>query len=215
VPISVPIPTKSPGDLFPSTLWNSYIRDNGNKLLDRGHRILTVAQFTALTGLEDGDEVYLEVDSSNGVIWHLRYVAAEGTYKWRFLGGPPLFSQVLTSEGTGSGSYTALATAGPSIALPRAGDYMVQHGAQISNGTDAQGGMMSYDIGAAAASNNDAIQVRGGGSGQAIASAARENRKTGLTTVTLTAKYLSPGTGTAVFANRFMCVRPVRIRHDA
>lgn len=98
-------------------MWNSYIRDNLNKLLERGHRVLTVAQFAALSspegtkGVVAPDEVYLEADSANGVLWHLAYESGETTYKWRFLGGPPMWVS---------------ATAMPLDAtLPRAGDYDV------------------------------------------------------------------------------------------
>src|SRR4051812_28535348 len=108
MPMSTPMPTKSAGDVLTSSLWNSYLRDNLNKLLNQGHRVLTVAQFTALTGLEGTkgtvapDEVYLEVDSTNGIQWHLAYESGETTYKWRCIGGPPMYSEIVTSESTSS-----------------------------------------------------------------------------------------------------------------
>ena len=52
---------------------------------------------TSLPTGSDGQEVYYQVDSSKGVIWHLRYrgTAAGGsaTYPWEFVGGPPQFAQ--------------------------------------------------------------------------------------------------------------------------
>jgi opacity protein-like surface antigen len=123
------MPTKSSGDVLTSALWNTYVRDNIDKLLSRGHRVLTVAQFAALTGPEGTkgtvapDEVYLEVDATNGIQWHLAYESGEPTYKWRFLGGPPLQATVTASETTTATSPGDLATVGPSITLPRGGDY--------------------------------------------------------------------------------------------
>lgn len=219
MPTSVPVPTKSSGDLLTSSLWNSYVRDNVNKLLERGHRVLTVAQFAALTGLEGTkgtvapDEVYLEVDATNGILWHLGYESGETTYKWRSLGGcRPLHSEVTTSESTTSATYAALTTAGPSIALPRAGDYDVEHGGNIT----AQGNIaarMSYDIGGTGAVDADCVRVDAP-SASGGASTARRRRKAALTSVTLTSKYKT-STGTSVFEARWISVSPVRIRHDA
>lgn len=206
MPISVPVPAKLAGDVLTATNWNSHIKDNVNKLLERGHRVLTVAQFAVLTSVEDGDEVYLEVDAANGIMWHFRYVLAESTYKWRFLGGPPLSSFVATGETMANTAYVALTAPGPSVTIPRSGDYDVELGFEGGNGA----GIMSYDIGGAGAADGD------GATGRWPESARREHRKTGLTPVTLTAKYkfLSEQANCS-FAKRAMSVRPVRIRHDA
>lgn len=48
----------------------------------------------ATTAPQTGDEVYYQADSTNSIIWHLRYRAsADGgnaSYPWEFVGGPPL-----------------------------------------------------------------------------------------------------------------------------
>lgn len=219
MPSLTPVPTKAPGDILTSSLWNSYLRDNINKLLDRGHRVLTVAQFSALTspegtkGTTAPDEVYLEVDSTNGIQWHLAYESGEVTYKWRFLGGPPLYSEVATAETTASTGYAALGTAGPSIAVPRAGDYDVDTGVRVSSVSAAINVFFSYDIGASAAVDTDSIQSLGSAD-TARANFMRKRRKAALTSVTLTGKY-RVGSGTGGFADRWMAIRPVRVRHDA
>jgi hypothetical protein len=212
------MPTKNPGDVLTSTLWNTYLRDNIDKLLTRGHRVLTVAQFGALTGPEGTkgtvapDEVYLEVDSTNGIQWHLGYESGEPTYKWRFLGGPPLYAEVATAETTASAVYAALATAGPAVAVPRAGDFDVEHGAM--HYTTANGGAgtyMSYDIGATGAVDGDAVlNAQATGVNSAVVSTARKRRKAALTAVTLTAKYRASG-GTGQWQNRYLTVTPVRL----
>lgn len=221
MPTSLPVPTKNPGDVFTSSTWNSYVRDNINKLLNRGHRVLTVAQFAALTGLEGTkgtvapDEVYVEVDATNGIQWHFAYESGEVTYKWRFLGGPALFSEVTTAESNSSTTYAALATAGPSVALPRSGDYDVTLASRPGTQFGSQNIFHSYDIGATAAADADAVWG-GTTSGDAWGPhMTRRRRKTGLGSVTLTSKYRSAVANAITWENRSMSVKPVRVRHDA
>jgi hypothetical protein len=216
MPTSVPLTTKNPGDVLTSTLWNTQLKQNIDKLLATGHRVLTVAQFGALTGLEGTkgtvapDEVYLEVDSANGIQWHLAYESGETTYKWRFLGGPAMYSEVAASEGTSSTTYAALATAGPSIALPRGGDFDVQTSMYTGPDAASRETDMSYDIGGTGAVDADAITTFAGTGGPFLAAICRTRRKTALGAVTLTAKYkVTAGTGT--FVRRTMLVTPVRL----
>lgn len=222
MPVTLPVPTKNPGDLLTSALWNGAVRDNLAKLLERGHRVLTVAQFAALTGLEGTkgtvapDEVYLEVDAANGIVWHLAYESGETTYKWRFLGGPPLFAEVAAAEGHSSATYAALATAGPAVGLPRAGDYDVEVGALVSGATGAVFGVMSYDIGATGAVDADGAFGAGYiGTTNVSLTMQRTRRKPALTTVTLTAKYKNATAAALNYQQRSMTVTPIRIRHDA
>jgi len=57
--------------------------------------------------------------------WVFRYNAGSSSpYKWEFMGGAPAVHNVNTAETCAtSGSYQNLATDGPKITLPRAGDY--------------------------------------------------------------------------------------------
>lgn len=168
----------------------------------------------------DGQEIYYRADSTNGRIWHLRYRNAfnggSATYPWEYIGGPAFVSSVKDgtisdSETTTSTSYTALATAGPSVALPLAGDYEVTIGFTGYNGNTSAVIHMSYDIGASTALDADSVQVgQSNTAANAYASATKTRLKAGLTAVTLTAKYkVSAGTG--VYWNRHMIVRPVRV----
>lgn len=162
----------------------------------------------------DGQEIEYVADSTNGVVWRFRYRAASGSsYKWEFVGGRPLYSEVTTTESTTSGSYAALATAGPSVALPFAGDYDVTIGCRSFCTTASVDTYMSYDIGGTGAVDADSL-VHHTGPGGTFSSASsgfvRTRRKTGLTAVTLTSKYKTSG-GTAYWLNRYMSVAPVRI----
>lgn len=164
----------------------------------------------------DGQEVYFQDANmaTAGVVWNLRYRAGGGTYKWEFLGGPPLIAEVGFggAESASSTSYTALTTAGPSIAVPLAGDYIVAIGADVQNNATAWSTYMSYDIGVTGAVDADGIRVRQptGGGYEVAVSASVERRKNALAASTsLTAKYRVLG-GSGTWQRRWMRVTPVR-----
>ena len=58
----------------------------------------------------DGQEIYYQnaAMATAGTVWHLRYRSGGGTYKWEFLGGPPIIATNGTA-GTVSSSGTAVA----------------------------------------------------------------------------------------------------------
>lgn len=217
---SLPIAAVSPGNVLTSTMWNAIVKDNLNKLLNQGHRVLTVAQFGALSSPEGTkgtvapDEVYLEVDATNGIQWHLAYESGETTYKWRFLGGPPMYAEVATNEATASATYAALATAGPSITTPRAGDYIVEQGVWMqATGGVTNAALMSYDIGGTGAVDADAIQAAMSSGGTlANSTGMRKRLKAAIAASTaLVSKYKVPGAVSTNFGNRWMTIYPVRI----
>ena len=162
----------------------------------------------------DGQEIYFQnaAMATDGIVWHLRYRSGGGTYKWEFLGGPALYSEVTTAEALGSsGAYVALATAGPSAALPLAGDYDVSIGFRADSTIALADCCMSYDIGGTGAVDADAIKSYQNVSATPIAAnVSRTRRKTGLTAVTLTAKYKASATGGAM-THRWMSVTPIRV----
>lgn len=147
-------------------------------------------------------------DSANGVYWFFQYDSAQTTYKWIFVGGAALFAEVSTQQSTASTTYAVLATAGPSITVPRAGDYLVEIGMRVENATAATG-LMSYDIGATAAIDGDAVSHA---TVNLVApSGSRLRKKTVLAASTaLVSKYRTTA-GTASFVNRWMRIVPVRV----
>ena len=160
----------------------------------------------------DGQEVYYLADAANGVMWRLRYRAASASiYKWEVIGGAPLYVEITTQESTASITYVGLTTAGPSIALPLAGDYIVEQGlGGYNNAASAWADYMSYDIGGTAAADADAVTLGSNVSTVGQGNAARARRKNGLGAVTLTSKYKVSG-GTGTYNNRWMRVTPVRV----
>lgn len=156
-----------------------------------------------------GDEIVFQTAAmaalASPVMWDLRYDGA----KWLPIGATPLFAEVVAGQnGAPSGAYGNLATAGPSIDLPVAGEFDVEIGCyiQCGGGDDAR---MSYAIGGTAAVDADMIR------GQAPTSISgfhggRPRRKTGLGAVTLQAKYRSVA-GNPTYERRWMRVTPVRL----
>lgn len=165
----------------------------------------------------DGQEVVYVADAANGVLWRLRYNAgAVSVYKWEFVGGSPLFSEVGSpgsgDEGTASTSYTTLTSSGPNVALPLAGDYDVEVMCAAYNTGANIGSAMSYQIGATAAVEADAAISQSSSASTGVPYAVARRRKTGLAAVTLSARYRSAGAGTANFRwGRRMTVWPVRV----
>jgi hypothetical protein len=155
----------------------------------------------------NGDETIL-VDSlaSPTFSWRLRFNSTLAM--WEYIGGRAAFSEVTTAETTSSSTYVALATAGPSIVLPVAGDYEVTIGAHMEISAQSAP-RMSYDIGGTGAVDADAIggQMDAGSRRYAYS---KTRVKVGLGAVTLTAKYrTSANTGT--FLDRWMRVTPVKL----
>jgi hypothetical protein len=141
-----------------------------------------------------------------GVAWRLKYRAA--VTDWEFIGGPPLIATVITSEGTTSTTYAALATAGPSVTVPLAGDYIVEQEAEVFSSASSQNLTMSYDIGGTGAVDGDRLIDT-----TAAASAPRNIRRRArkaLTAVALVSKYKT-NAGTSTFANRTISILPIRL----
>lgn len=159
---------------------------------------------------EDGQEVYYLADAAAGRLWHLRYRRnGSPTYPWEVLSASPLIAEVVTSETTTSTSYTDLATDGPTITLPLAGDYDVTISAQ-SNQSAADFAVMSYAIGATAADDADQVQASYNSANERQHNT-RTRPKTGLPAGDLTAKYRVGTAGTATFAYRTISATPVRV----
>ena len=161
----------------------------------------------------DGQEVFYVANAVTGTLWNLRFNNAGGTYKWEFVGGPPLQAQVVALESTGSTlTYIDLTTPGPAIAVPLAGEYLIELSgkATISSSNNA---LMSFTVGATAPLDDDAVGVN------AVAvntgnnsSLSRRLSKTLAAPATLTAKYRNTSSaGGASWQYRVLSALPVRV----
>jgi len=81
----------------------------------------------------NGQEAVLVDSISNpSYVWRFRYNGSSiSAYKWEFIGGSPAAALVNTQEApTTLNAWADLATIGPQITVPRAGDYDVCFGAR-------------------------------------------------------------------------------------
>jgi hypothetical protein len=166
----------------------------------------------------DGQEAIL-VDSLTAPTysWRFRYVAAiTGTKKWLFIGGAPATASVSPDESTASGfpTWVDLATVGPSIVVPRAGDYLCRYGCNGSNTVTGSGWLIN------ARSTNVVEQDIGIGGvwAQPLGAAAglvAASKQVVLPSVvagdTIKMRYAALTSGTAHFDRRYLEVQPVRV----
>lgn len=162
------------------------------------------------TSAYDGQEEVYETSQGR---WKFKYDS--GDDYWYFVGGAPLSAYVATQQTTSSTTYAALATAGPSVTLPLAGDYMVRHGCALTCNVLAADTFHSYDIGATGAVDADSVQTRTAvaASSSPWPSVSRSKLKTGLTAIALVSKYrTTDGAATATIKERWLEVLPVRVQ---
>jgi len=158
----------------------------------------------------DGMIWRLPADSSNGIYWWFQYDSSQATNKWVSMGGQPMISEVATSETTTSTSYVDLTTVGPSITVPRAGDYLVTFGSAMFTNTSATNAIAAVKRGAAATSDNDAIaHTSAAASHQADVS--RSLRVNGLSASDVLKVQYKGDTATKTFLRRWLHVEPIRV----
>jgi hypothetical protein len=130
---------------------------------------------------EDGQLAAYAV--SGNVVWQFMYKQSSGL--WHFVGGPPLYNEIVTTESTTSTAYVDLATVGPSVTVPLAGDYVISAGAVLSWTVSASVfAFASVKFGAAATSDADFGLALTGISGSSFGGNSQGSnlfRKTGLT----------------------------------
>jgi len=208
---------------MPLTMPHTFVDGPGNvasgeEVMDNLNAInagVAAATVTSLPGSPvNGQDCYYLADATNGIVWHLKYRSASASaYKWEFVGGGVLHSDVATSQTTASTTYADLATAGPTVTVPLAGDYDVSIEASANTpGTLGAVATMSFAVGASAAADADSIAIGNPAStGGLTAYQFRTVRKTGLAAATaLTSKY-KMSTGTGFFLNRSIRAVPVRV----
>jgi hypothetical protein len=199
--------------LYFETDWNSLWRSNGSAWVRVGSwpKRVTVGEFSTLSP-SDGDEVIVEISASLGIKWHLIYNSASGSaYKWEYVGGPPLFSENLSVGIISSSSYSDIG--GPSISIPRDGDYDIEIGFRVYQGVAGEKEwLMSYKIGAASASDNDAVTASCASDDTKTPNAMKMRRKAALTAVTLASVFKKVSGGASGHAlDVWMKATPVRI----
>jgi hypothetical protein len=155
----------------------------------------------------DQEFVYV-ADATTPIYWRFKYNASMSM--WIFVGGDELFSEVTTAEATNSATYANLTTVGPSVTVPRAGDYLIEVGSEIALSAGAQTAWVSFDIAGAGAVDADGF--RASGTSSLVAQGSRMRKKTSVAVFsTVIAKYKSDGTNNATYGRRWMRVKPIRV----
>jgi len=159
----------------------------------------------------DGQEVYLQVDATNGVIWHLRYRAASASaYKWEYIGGAPLMVETAAAAGpTNNQTYTQI---GPTLTVPNAGDYEITLWGNCG-GDAGWNCLLTVKLGAAAAADNEGIgdTNTGGSSPPAVWTSVSRVMKRTLAASAVLGTYARSTGGSWRWSQYGMSVRPVRL----
>jgi hypothetical protein len=159
----------------------------------------------------DGTLWVFPADAANGINWLFQFNSAEATFKWEFLGGQPTYAVIgegnLTTpplESCVSGTYVDIATVGPSLTVPRAGDYVIDFGCMV-DATDQ--GWMAIKLGAAATADPEGVLNRN----VQFDNVMRRMKRTGLTASEVLKAQYRVNTGTARFMDRWLTILPTRV----
>lgn len=83
-------------------------------------------------------DLWIYPAGSNGEMWMFVYDTTDtSAYKWKFIGGPPVFAHYNYPGGLSIGNSTYTLITGCSLTAARAGDYILTGDAQISTGQAA------------------------------------------------------------------------------
>jgi len=163
----------------------------------------------------DGQE-YVLVDSvtNPSYQWRFRYNAQSASaYKWECIGGGPATAYVGASTGninTGGGSFVS--SGGPSITLPRAGDYLISVGAEVTPNNQVTNPMISYALPGQAANYQDGCYTGPADYPRYFKIATNPKRHNGVAAGVLEAQYSSWVAGAvAIFSMRNLTAQPVRV----
>jgi len=147
-----------------------------------------------------------------GIVWTFRYNAASASaFKWEFVGGPPLLNEITTQESRPSGAYGDLATVGPQLTLARAGDYLIEHGVTMFNGT-AGANLAVPVIGAGTPDDLTAVRIdQAAGALSMAMTGSRSRIYTGLTASVVVKLQYRANAGTVYASGRWLKITPVRV----
>lgn len=159
----------------------------------------------------DGMLWRLPAASGSGIYWLFQYDSSQATYKWVFIGGPPMSHEILTDETTSSTTYVDLTTVGPTLTLPRGGDYKTEFGAQMYNATGSNAAVAAIKRGAAATSDNDSIFIQNP-TANLVLPGSRSLIITGMAASDVVKVQYKSSAATAAHAlRRYMMITPIRI----
>ena len=164
----------------------------------------------------DSQEINYLADAANGIIWRLRYRAASASaYKWEYVGGAEITAEVLAAETTTSTVYVDLATAGPAIVAPLAGDYDIRGDCSISWGVSDTFGTCAVKVGSAGTTDNDRVALTTGVIGASVGAGSQGGatirRTVSAAATTIKLQYKNGNANQVTYQYRRLGIRPVRV----
>lgn len=163
-------------------------------------------------GAVEGQEIYLDANPGQGVIWHLRYDATiNDSSKWEFIGGPPITGEDDTNFTTAS--TTHVAQPGPSVTIPVAGVYDIWLNGLMSSANVATNAAIMSIAGGGLGGNDTYAAYVGTGAAVAVSGTGHMVRRAALTTGSLvpSLRSSSAGAGTVGCQRRRVSLTPVRL----
>jgi hypothetical protein len=160
----------------------------------------------------DGQEAILVDSLTNPTYqWRFRYNAGSTSpYKWEFIGGADAVVTNITAESTTTvGSWLDLATVGPRVIVPRAGEYDVQTGAGGYHSVASATIWISSYIGTATAGSGQGTLCPA--ANQRVNFLVKSERWTLAAGDDIRMRYHNSTAGTASWIDRAIRVKPVRV----
>lgn len=164
----------------------------------------------------DGTEVYYGADVAHSIYWHLRYNSGAATYKWEFLGGPPMTADNASALSPTTTTYADVSTT-PTLTLPLGGEYIITFGGRVTSYNNA--GYVALKFGSDPVVSADAVFGQGALSTSSVSLTVFKTETLGTETggVVVKLQYklgVATGSGgTAVtIGDRFLNITPRRLR---
>jgi len=160
----------------------------------------------------DGQEAILVDSTTNPTYqWRFRYNAGSSSaYKWECVGGGSIVAETAGTDTTTSAS-TANLTNGPSIVLPRAGDWLIRAGAVAANPVVSGQNFLGVGDSAIAANLVTGITMAQSAVAGYWTNPYLESLARGVGAVTLTLKAWGTGAGTMSYQYRRLAIQPIRV----
>ena len=200
--------------------YQSFLRIS--KIIQASQLIVQTPNAPLVTSLPsnaiDGQEVRYLADNTNGIIWNFRYRAgSSSTYKWEFIGGPPLHNSNGFYPGAiNSASYVDVPS-GANVTAPLDGDYMVDFNGKADCTSSQYGSLNNVAVMTATVAPSDTkaagISTYTTSSGYVRASFSRLVNLDGVSageTIKMQAK-AAVGTVSIVYHYTGMSVTPIRV----
>ena len=159
----------------------------------------------------DGQEAILVDSVTNPTYtWRFRFNSlSSSAYKWEFVGGAPVFGYVEGPHSVTSTTFVDL-TGGPSITLPRSGDYEVAHGFTARSTTAAVFAISTLSVsGAVPVTAHEIASVIPNTNNYVVPM--RRFRVDGITGSRIVKVQYRVSAGTVEFLRRDLVIAPVRV----